>query len=99
VTFIRLPEQDGRRLWALVLQEISHIIPLPAAWRLQLTPREAEIVSYVLQNWYNESIAHHLHIALDTVKTHLKNIFQKLRVESRADLIYRAALLHQEARG
>lgn len=92
VTFIRMPEQDGRRLWTLVLDECSLSLSLPAAWLRQLTPREAEIVGLVLQNHYNESIAARLHIELFTVKTHLKNIFKKLKVESRTDLIYQAAL-------
>lgn len=58
----------------------------------QLTPREAEIVGLVLQNHYNESISARLHIELFTVKTHLKNIFKKLKVEGRTDLIYQSAL-------
>jgi DNA-binding CsgD family transcriptional regulator len=98
VTFVRMPAQNGRRLWTLVLDELSYFIPVPSAWCQQLTPRETEIVSYVLQNFYNESIAAHLRIKLLTVKTHLKNIFKKLGMENRAELIYRASLLYLAAR-
>lgn len=99
VTFIRMPEQEGRRPWTLVLEELSFSIPVPAAWLPpRLTQREAEIVSYVLQNCFSESIAAHLGITPHTAKTHLKNIFKKLRVENRAELIYQAALLSQAER-
>jgi DNA-binding CsgD family transcriptional regulator len=98
VTFIRMPERDGRRLWTLVLEASSYALPMPAAWRLLLTERESEVLGYVLQNHDNESIAAHLDISPHTAKTHVKNIFQKLRVQNRADLIYRAALRCMAAR-
>ncbi|WNG55039.1 LuxR family transcriptional regulator [Archangium gephyra] len=96
VTFIRMPEQDGQRLWTLVLEERLFPIPVPEAWRLLLTPREVEIVSYVLQNWFYESIAAHLRVEQNTMDTHLKNIRRKLEVESRPHLLYKAALVSQE---
>lgn len=98
VTFIRMPERDGGRLWTLVLEPLSFAIPVPADWHPLLTEREAEVVSYVLQNHDNESIAAHLGISRDTAKTHVRNIFQKLRVENRPELIYRAALRLMAAR-
>lgn len=96
VTFIPLPEERGRAWWALLLEEVSRAIPLPEAWRaapFKLSAREAEVVDYALRNWDNELIAEHLGLSLLTVKTHLRNSFRKLSVESRADLMYQAALL------
>ncbi|WP_158501805.1 response regulator transcription factor [Vitiosangium sp. GDMCC 1.1324] len=98
VTFVRMPEQDGRRLWTLVLDEVSYVIPVPGICRVTLTERETEVVSYVLQNHSNESIASQLDISPETAKTHVRNAFEKLRVESRAELIYRATLMHLSAR-
>ncbi|OJH40499.1 response regulator transcription factor [Cystobacter ferrugineus] len=89
-TFIRMPEQDGQRLWALVLDEHSHSLPVPEAWLRLLTPREAEVVGLVLQNFYKDSIVAFLGISPRTVETHLKSIRRKLNVESRADLFYQA---------
>ena len=91
VTFVPLPEQDGQRLWALVLQEIPHALPLPADWRLRLTPREAEIVECVLQNWDNKLIAHHFGLAVNTVKKHVYRSFNKLGVDRRSALVWWAA--------
>jgi DNA-binding CsgD family transcriptional regulator len=91
VTFVELPEQRGVRPWGLVLQEFSHAIPLPESWRQTLSSREVEVVECVLRNASNEAIAEELGLALNTVKTHLRNIFPKLRIDSRTDLLYQAA--------
>lgn len=93
VTFTRLPTQDGQRFWALEFQEIPRVIPVPEAWRQLLTAREAEIVGCVLQDWDNQLIAEHFGRALATVKKHLQHIFDKLGVDSRTALMYRAALM------
>ncbi|MFE8595434.1 helix-turn-helix transcriptional regulator [Archangium violaceum] len=93
VTFSRLPMQDGQQHWALEFQELPRAIPVPEAWRQILTPREAEIVSYVLQGWDNQLIADHLDLALATVKKHLQKIFDKLGVDGRTALIVKASLL------
>ncbi|HEX5754522.1 MAG TPA: helix-turn-helix transcriptional regulator [Archangium sp.] len=94
VTFIRMPEQQGQRLWTLVLEEPSSSLPVPTAWLPpRLTRREVEIVGYVLQDWLYESIAVHLNIKQHTMNTHLKNIRKKLEVENRAELVSKAALL------
>ncbi|QRN95695.1 helix-turn-helix transcriptional regulator [Archangium violaceum] len=98
VTFVRMPDRDGRRLWTLVLDAIQYAIPVPASWSPPLTPREMEVASYVLQNHDDESIAAQLEISQKTAKTHVKNIFRKLRPVNRAELIYRAALKYMAAR-
>ncbi|MGE6762899.1 LuxR C-terminal-related transcriptional regulator [Corallococcus interemptor] len=91
VTFVQLPEQRGSRPWVLVMQECSRAIPMPEPWRHKLSAREAEVVQGVLSNWTNETIAEDLGLTLNTVKTHLRNIFPKLGIESRTDLLYQAA--------
>ncbi|RYZ39374.1 MAG: LuxR family transcriptional regulator [Myxococcaceae bacterium] len=91
VTFVELPEQRGSRPWALVLQECGRSIPMPEQWRQKISKREADVVQGVLSNWANETIAHELGLTLNTVKTHLRNIFPKLGMESRTDLLYHAA--------
>lgn len=93
VTLVRLPPLQGKRPWAVVLQERPRIIPLPAEWRRRLSAREAEVVEGVLRGWDNELIADELKIAQGTVKKHLQRIFTVLGVDSRAMLIYLAAIL------
>ncbi|NRD66167.1 LuxR family transcriptional regulator [Corallococcus exiguus] len=91
VTFVELPDQRGHHPWVLVLQECSRAIPMPEPWRQKLSRREAEVVQGVLRNWTNELIAEDLGLTLNTVKTHLRNIFPKLGIDSRTDLLYQAA--------
>jgi DNA-binding CsgD family transcriptional regulator len=48
-----------------------------------LTSREREVLRLVAQGFSNKEMANILQISLDTVKTHLKNIFYKLNVTDR----------------
>lgn len=48
-----------------------------------LTEREIEVLRLVTQGLNNAEISDKLCISMNTVKTHLKNIFQKLEVEDR----------------
>jgi DNA-binding CsgD family transcriptional regulator/heme/copper-type cytochrome/quinol oxidase subunit 4 len=54
-----------------------------------ITDREAEIIRKVIQGKSNADIAGELFISLATVKTHLHNIYKKIGVESRFDLLSR----------
>jgi DNA-binding CsgD family transcriptional regulator len=51
-----------------------------------LTPRELEVLSEMINGKSNKQIATYLFIEESTVKTHLKNIFRKLNVSTRAEI-------------
>ena len=55
-----------------------------------LTARETEIVTGVVRGASNKEIAAALNIGEQTVKNHLRNIFEKLRVANRVELALRA---------
>lgn len=57
--------------------------------RYGITDREGEIIRKVLQGKSNADIAGELFISLATVKTHLHNIYKKMGVDSRYDLLAR----------
>ncbi len=56
-----------------------------------LTARELQIVHLVAQGHPNKQVAHQLHISEWTVSTHLRRIFAKLGVDSRAAMVYRCS--------
>lgn len=55
--------------------------------RYGLTKREQEIVQLILSGNSNKEIMKDLYISVNTVKTHISNIFQKTGVKSRGKLI------------
>jgi DNA-binding NarL/FixJ family response regulator len=54
--------------------------------RFRLTPREREIVGHIAAGATNRDIAAALGISEDTVKHHLRNVFDKLGVSNRLEL-------------
>jgi DNA-binding NarL/FixJ family response regulator len=52
-----------------------------------LTPREFEILRFIVEGLRNEEIAERLHISVRTVATHVQNVFRKLEVHSRVQVI------------
>lgn len=55
----------------------------------RLTPREIEIVSMLQNGDSYKQVAENFHISVDTVKFHIRNIYSKLQINSRAELINR----------
>lgn len=60
-----------------------------------LTERELQIATLVASGQSNKQIANQLCISEWTVSTHLRRIFMKLSVDSRAAMVYRCASLIQ----
>lgn len=52
-----------------------------------LSPREQEIVQLVSHGYANKTIAHKLAISQHTVNTHVRRIFDKMGVSSRAEMV------------
>jgi DNA-binding NarL/FixJ family response regulator len=59
-----------------------------------LTQREKTIISYLMQGWRNREIAEHLSITEQTVKNHLRSIYDKVGVSDRLELVLYA--IHQK---
>ncbi len=58
-----------------------------------LTRREKVIISYLMQGWHNKEISSHLTISEQTVKNHLRTIYDKVGVSDRLELVLYA--IHQ----
>ena len=60
-----------------------HRIERPAADVDRLSPREQAILKLLSQGLYYKEIGDHLGLSVNTVKTHLHEIYAKLHVRSR----------------
>jgi DNA-binding NarL/FixJ family response regulator len=54
-----------------------------------LSPREEEILHLVAKGYHNKEIADQLSISVETVRVHLRNIYEKLHVNSRSQAVVR----------
>jgi DNA-binding NarL/FixJ family response regulator len=59
--------------------------PVPPAERL--SKREQEILAYLAKGHLYKEIAVALHISVETVRTHLRNIYEKLHVRTRTEAV------------
>lgn len=91
---INLKEEERSRSLRRRMAQIILLQPLPKRWDLQaklgcwgLTPRQEEIVLWVVRGLSNREIAERLFIIEQTVKDHLHDIFEKVEVRRRSELI------------
>lgn len=71
---------------------ISRLQQLPTSTvnRYELTPREKEILSSLSKGNSYKLIAAQLDISIDTVRTHIKHIYDKLQVRSQTEAVSKA---------
>lgn len=74
----------------VVLNNISNKTQLEKSLEPQLTEREIGVLSLIAKGYSNNEISESLCISLNTVKTHIKNIFQKLEVDDRTQAALKA---------
>lgn len=84
-------QRRGNRLRDVFLTELT--AEIASARRpecdnsLEFSPREQEVLRYLIQGRSNREIADAMILSVNTVKFHLKNIFSKLGVSSRKDVV------------
>lgn len=67
----------------LSLDDINQIVPTP------LSTREFEVFKELKEGHTNKEIAASLFLSVNTVKTHLLNIYEKLDVRNRTEALFR----------
>ena len=80
---------------ALFSQIASHAIERDpdAVGDVRLTSREREVLDLIAEGLSNKAIASRMHISTHTVKSHVRNIMEKLTLHTRLQL---ASWAHQE---
>lgn len=68
-------------------ERISDVNSVALSSRYGLTRRETDVVLLVAKGYNNQEISEELFIGLSTVKTHISNIYSKLTVNSRTELL------------
>jgi len=77
----------------LMLQKFQAPLHKEAALPEALTERQIKILTLVSQGFSSKEIAEKLTISYYTVTTHIKNIYNKLQVNSRTEALYEAIKL------
>ncbi|MGJ8528518.1 response regulator transcription factor [Maritalea sp.] len=67
--------------------------PAKVGNNLDLSGRERDVLSYLVHGYTNAEIAQSLGVTQNTVKTHIKNLFQKLDVSNRTEAAAEAKIL------
>ncbi len=73
--------EDGKEVLRRTVQDALEARGMPP-----LTPRELQVVGFVLEGHSSESIANLLDISAGTVRIHRKNIYAKMRISSQREL-------------
>jgi DNA-binding NarL/FixJ family response regulator len=68
---------------------LANLRPLrtPAPEIAQLTDRERQVLEELAQGYRYKEIADRLAVSMDTVRTHIRNLYHKLQVSSRTDAL------------
>jgi DNA-binding NarL/FixJ family response regulator len=75
------------------MQSVSNVIKPPQAVDYQLTPREKEVLSCLVNGLSYKMIVAELNISYETVRSHVKKIYEKLHVASLTEVVAKA--IHQ----
>lgn len=92
VRFERLRDDGAKACFGLQL--IRHA-PTPGGWsemlaaHFQLTPKQTQVLTRMISGEAGEDIAKAMRISIETVRTHVRDVYAKMRVSSREELFVR----------
>jgi len=86
------PEMTGTLFSQIARDAVARGRP-KALESVRMTPREREVINLIAEGLSNKEIARRLHIATHTVKSHVRNVMEKLMLHTRLQI---AAYAHGE---
>jgi DNA-binding NarL/FixJ family response regulator len=89
ITEVRQGGAPLAREIARILVETFHKITAPLTADSGLSGREAQVLELLTHGLSNKEIGSRLNISFDTVRTHLKRVYEKLEVRSRTEAVGR----------
>jgi DNA-binding NarL/FixJ family response regulator len=88
-----LPPQMTSTLFSQIAREAATSGRPEVMEAVRMTPRERQVINLISEGLGNKQIASRLHIATHTVKSHVRNIMEKLALHTRLQL---AAYAHRQ---
>jgi len=84
------PQMTGTLFSQIAKDAVARGRPLDS---VRMTPRERDVITLIADGFGNKEIAGRLHIATHTVKSHVRNIMEKLMLHTRLQI---AAYAHKD---
>ena len=88
-----LPPRMTESLFSQIAKEVDGQEPANVLEAVRMTPREREVIDLIGEGLSNKEIAQRLNIATHTVKSHVRNVMEKLALHTRLQI---AAYSHRE---
>lgn len=86
------PQMTGTLLSRIAREAVTVGRPEPLD-SVRMTPREREVINLIAEGLSNKEIAERLHIATYTVRSHVRNVMEKLMLHTRLQI---AAYAHRD---
>jgi len=81
-----LPDQMTAALFSEIAKKVVATGVAKDDDGVRMTPREREVIKLIADGMSNKAIGNSLHISVHTVKSHLRNIMEKLTLHSRLQI-------------
>jgi len=88
-----LPPRMTESLFSQIAKEVAELAPAEVLADVRMTRREREVIDLIGEGLSNKEIAQRLNIATHTVKSHVRNVMEKLALHTRLQI---AAYSHRE---
>jgi DNA-binding NarL/FixJ family response regulator len=81
-----LPPRMTESLFSQIAKEVDGQEPAHVLEDVRMTPREREVIDLIGEGLSNKEIAQRLNIATHTVKSHVRNVMEKLALHTRLQI-------------